>query len=146
MAMLDNTISLIVRTLNSWVEHSWGGSLVNDGPVTILKDEDSQPNPLCLKGKRMHGGPQMLQLSLDGTRLYVSSSLYSSWDRQFYPDMVEKGGYLVKLDVNVATGGITLDEDFLVEFDGEPDGPLLPHEMRYPGGDATSDIWLVDDC
>ena len=29
----------------------------------------------------------MLQLSLDGRRLYVTNSLYSTWDNQFYPDM-----------------------------------------------------------
>ena len=40
-----------------------------------------------VKGKAMPGGPQMLQLSLDGKRLYVSTSLYSKWDKQFYPDM-----------------------------------------------------------
>ncbi|XP_047739888.1 methanethiol oxidase [Hyalella azteca] len=32
------------------------------------------------------GAPQMLQLSLDGTRLYVSTSLYYAWDYQFYPE------------------------------------------------------------
>jgi len=30
----------------------------------------------------------MIQLSLDGRRLYVTTSLYSAWDRQFYPDLV----------------------------------------------------------
>jgi len=48
-----------------------------------------QPNPVFLKGQRLYGAPQMLQLSLDGKRLYVTSSLYSPWDRQFYPDVVE---------------------------------------------------------
>ena len=46
-----------------------------------------QPEPLYLNGKRMTGGPQMLQLSLDGKRLYVTTSLYSVWDKQFYPDL-----------------------------------------------------------
>jgi len=31
----------------------------------------------------------MIQLSLDGKRLYVSSSLYSGWDKQFYPDVIK---------------------------------------------------------
>jgi selenium-binding protein 1 len=38
-------------------------------------------------GRALDGGPQMLQLSLDGRRLYVTNSLYSSWDDQFYPDL-----------------------------------------------------------
>ena len=33
-----------------------------------------------------------LQLSLDGKRLYVTSSLFSPWDKQFYPDMCSKVG------------------------------------------------------
>ena len=33
----------------------------------------------------LNGGPQMLQNSLDGDRVYVSNSLYSTWDNQFYP-------------------------------------------------------------
>ena len=42
-----------------------------------------------MNGQRFYGGPQMLQLSLDGRRLYVTNSLFSPWDREFYPDMVE---------------------------------------------------------
>ena len=38
------------------------------------------------RGQDFVGGPQMLQLSLDGKRLYVTNSLYSSWDNQFYPE------------------------------------------------------------
>lgn len=87
----------------------------------------------------------MLQLSLDGKRLYVSSSLFSPWDKQFYPDMVAKGGTIVQLDVDIENGGMKLNENFLVDFGKEPNGPTLPHEMRYPGGDCTSDIWLADD-
>ena len=44
--------------------------------------------PAFPKGKRVAGGPQMIQLSLDGTRLYVTTSLYSAWDKQFYPDLI----------------------------------------------------------
>ncbi|MEO0800594.1 MAG: selenium-binding protein SBP56-related protein, partial [Pseudomonadota bacterium] len=31
---------------------------------------------------------------------------------------------------------------FGVDFGKEPHGPSRCHEMRYPGGDVTSDIWL----
>jgi selenium-binding protein 1 len=48
-----------------------------------------QPQPVFVKGQRLYGSPQMLQLSLDGKRLYVTSSLYSPWDKQFYPDIVK---------------------------------------------------------
>jgi selenium-binding protein 1 len=39
-------------------------------------------------GKKLTAGPQMLQLSLDGKRLYVTNSLFSAWDDQFYPGMI----------------------------------------------------------
>lgn len=35
-----------------------------------------------VKGQKLRGGPQMLQLSLDGKRLYVTNSLFSPWDKQ----------------------------------------------------------------
>ena len=38
-------------------------------------------------GGELSGGPNMLQLSFDGRRLYVTNSLYSTWDNQFYGDL-----------------------------------------------------------
>ncbi|XP_049956399.1 methanethiol oxidase-like [Schistocerca serialis cubense] len=124
-----------------------GGSIVKGGPVQVTEDSEltEQPDPLFVKGKRLYGSPQMLQLSLDGKRLYVTSSLHSAWDWQFYPDMVKHGSYMLKLHVNTEKGGLTLDKDFLVEFRDETGGPVSAHEIRYPGGDCTSDIWLVCD-
>jgi selenium-binding protein 1 len=87
------------------------------------------------------GGPQMLQLSLDGKRLYVTNSLYSSWDNQFYPDMATKGSTLLQVDCDTKSGGLKLNDNFLVDFGQEPHGPARAHEMRFPGGDCTSDIW-----
>jgi selenium-binding protein 1 len=84
----------------------------------------------------------MLQLSLDGKRLYVTNSLYSSWDNQFYPEMADTGSYLLKIDCDTENGGMALDESFYVDFGAEPEGPARAHEMRYPGGDVTSDIWV----
>ena len=47
----------------------------------------SQPDPVYVKGQRLRGGPQMIQLSLDGKRLYVTTSLFAKWDQQFYPEL-----------------------------------------------------------
>lgn len=49
---------------------------------------------------------------------------------------------LLQIDVNTEKGGLTLNQNFLVDFGDEPGGPVLAHEIRYPGGDCTSDIWL----
>lgn len=97
-----------------------------------------------VKGTVLNGGAQMLQLSLDGQRLYVTNSLYSAWDKQFYPKLYQSGAQLIKLDVDTKKGGLYLDSTFLVDFGKEPNGPALAHEMRYPGGDCTSDIWLAE--
>lgn len=93
-------------------------------------------------GHKLEGGPQMLQLSLDGKRLYVSNSLYSSWDNQFYPGIAEKGSYMLQIDCDTEHGGMKINETFYVDFGNEPAGPARAHEMRYPGGDVTSDIWV----
>lgn len=95
-----------------------------------------------IQGQRLVGGPNMLQLSLDGKRLYVTSSLLSSWDNQFYPDIAKQGSYLIKIDCDTEHGGLSMDPDFFVDFGKEPSGPARAHEMRYPGGDSTSDIWV----
>jgi 56kDa selenium binding protein (SBP56). len=36
---------------------------------------------------------------------------------------------------------MTLNERFHVDFGKEPDGPSRAHEIRFPNGDSTSDIW-----
>ena len=60
-------------------------------------------------GRELDGGPQMLQLSLDGRRLYVTNSLYSTWDNQFYPGL---RSWLLR--VNCAPdGGMELDPRLL---------------------------------
>ena len=80
------------------------------------------------------GGPQMVEVSRDGRRIYVSNSLYSTWDRQFYPAGLD--GWIAKLDVPDG-GGLELDPEFLtVDFDGR-----LPHQIRLEGGDASSDSY-----
>ncbi|XP_044131996.1 methanethiol oxidase [Bufo gargarizans] len=120
------------------------GSILRGGPVTVLDDQEltSQPEPVTVKGRRVPGGPQMIQLSLDGKRLYVTTSLYSAWDKQFYPDMIRDGSVMLQIDVDTDKGGLTLNPNFMVDYGTEPDGPVLAHEVRYPGGDCSSDIWV----
>ncbi|KAG7296202.1 hypothetical protein JYU34_021305 [Plutella xylostella] len=122
-----------------------GGQLVNDPDLELVHCDDlkERPKQVTINGTPLYGSPQMLQLSLDGKRLYVSCSLFSPWDKQLYPKMAKHGGWIAKLDVDIVNGGMKLDENFLVDFGKEPNGPVLAHEMRYPGGDCTSDIWLA---
>lgn len=85
------------------------------------------PHP---KAGPLNGGPQMVEVSRDGRRLYVTNSLYSSWDDQFYPGL---RGWLVKIDAD-PTGGLRLDPDFFVDF-----AQIRPHQVRLQGGDSSSD-------
>ena len=95
-----------------------------------------------VQGHLLAGGPQMLQLSLDGQRLYVTNSLFSTWDNQFYPDLSKTGSYLLQINCDTENGGMKINDNFYVDFGKEPAGPSRAHEMRYPGGDCTSDIWI----
>jgi selenium-binding protein 1 len=88
-------------------------------------------------GRDLSGGPNMLQLSLDGRRLYVTNSLLSTWDNQFYPGL---RSWLLKVDIG-EDGSMEVDRDFYVDFHERPDGPARAHEIRFPGGDSTSEIF-----
>jgi selenium-binding protein 1 len=90
------------------------------------------PHP-AKQGVPLNGGPQMVEISRDGRRIYVTNSLYSSWDEQFYPDGIR--GWMAKVDVG-ENGGIRLDQDFLLEFDG-----FRPHQVHLEGGDTSSDSY-----
>jgi selenium-binding protein 1 len=81
----------------------------------------------------LNGGPQMVEVSRDGRRVYVTNSLYASWDEQFYPEGIR--GWAVKLDAD-PNGGMTIDSDFFVDFGAE-----RPHQIRLQGGDASSDSY-----
>ncbi|NXM69208.1 SBP1 oxidase, partial [Serilophus lunatus] len=117
-----------------------GGSILRGGPVTVCRDEElkCQPEPLVVKCKRIYGGPSKMQLSLDGRRLYVTNSFYSTWDKQFYPTMVREGSVMLQIDVDTDKGGLCVNKNFLVDFGKEPNGPCLAHDIRFAGGDSTS--------
>jgi selenium-binding protein 1 len=83
------------------------------------------------KGRELNGGPQMVELSRDGRRVYLTNSLYAAWDEQFFPEGVR--GWMTKIDTN-PNGGMTIDKDFFVPFEGE-----RPHQVRLEGGDSSSD-------
>ncbi|HKT00824.1 MAG TPA: selenium-binding protein SBP56-related protein [Rugosimonospora sp.] len=82
------------------------------------------------------GGPQMVEVSRDGRRVYLTNSLYGAWDDQFYPDGV--GAWAVKLDAD-PDGGMTLDPRFFPH--GEHFRGRRVHQVRLQGGDASSDSY-----
>jgi selenium-binding protein 1 len=78
------------------------------------------------------GGPQMVEVSRDGRRVYFTNGLYRAWDSQFYPDGFH--GWMVKCDVG-PDGGLTLDPGFFLPMDA---GERM-HQVRLEGGDSSSD-------
>ncbi|URE21576.1 selenium-binding protein [Musa troglodytarum] len=111
----------------------WVGGLLQKGSDVVYVSEDGKESQFDvpeIKGNRLRGGPQMIQLSLDGKRLYVTNSLFSAWDNQFYgPDLTKKGSHMLQIDVNTEQGGLTVNPNFFVDFGVEPEGPALAHEM-----------------
>ena len=83
------------------------------------------------KGGELNGGPQMVELSRDGRRIYLTNSLYAAWDEQFYPAGLR--GWLTRIDCD-PRGGMKIDPNFFVGFVGE-----RPHQVRLEGGDSSSD-------
>jgi selenium-binding protein 1 len=81
------------------------------------------------------GGPQMVEVSRDGRRVYVTNSLYGAWDDQFYPHGV--GAWQAKLDATDA--GLTIDSRFFPN--GDDFRGLRVHQTRLQGGDASSDSY-----
>jgi selenium-binding protein 1 len=102
------------------------------GGIVRRAAHPSKPN------KPLNGGPQMVEISRDGKRIYFTNSLYSPWDDQFYPDGLNS--WMAKVDVD-PNGGMKLDEKFFVEFDG-----LRAHQVRLEGGDASSDSYCYSEA
>ncbi|MBP2328721.1 selenium-binding protein 1 [Kibdelosporangium banguiense] len=97
-------------------------------------------------GKRPHpaapdlplsGGPQMVEISRDAKRIYLTNSLYAAWDEVFYPEGV--GAWMVKLDADNADGGLSADHRFFLY--GDTFRGLRVHQTRLQGGDASSDSY-----
>ena len=76
------------------------------------------------------GGPQMVEISRDGRRVYVTNSLYAAWDEVFYPDGV--GAWMAKFDADVSAGGLVADPEFFPHGDDfpRPAGPPDPTPGR----------------
>jgi methanethiol oxidase len=102
------------------------------GSVRIGGIANRTPHPND-PSKPLNGGPQMVEISRDGRRVYFTNSLYRAWDDQFYPDKLKS--WMVKLDAD--GGSFSFDPKFFLEFPEE----LRAHQVRLEGGDASSDSY-----
>lgn len=110
---------------------------VQTGSVRLGGITDRVAHP-ATPSRPLAGGPQMVEVSRDGKRVYFTNSLYGAWDDQFYPDGV--GSWMAKVDTDPDAGvGLRLDERFFphgTDFRG-----LRVHQVRLQGGDASSDSY-----
>jgi selenium-binding protein 1 len=81
-------------------------------------------------GKAFGGGPQMIEVSRDGERVYFTNSLYSSWDTQFYPEGIPGVQAMCR-----SNGSFELDPAFYVDFGAN----YGAHQVRLQGGDCSTD-------
>src|SRR5205823_14330020 len=105
------------------------------GSVRLGGIVDRSPHPAAAD-MPLSGGPQMVEVSRDGRRVYFTNSLYGAWDDQFYPDGV--GAWMAKLDAD-PDGGLSIDERFFPH--GDEFRGLRVHQIRLQGGDASSDSY-----
>jgi methanethiol oxidase len=87
--------------------------------------------------QRLAGAPQMVEISRDGRRIYLTNSLYGAWDDQFYPEGV--GAWMARIDTDPTSGGLTIDPDFFPH--GDDFRGRRVHQVRLAGGDASSDSY-----
>jgi len=81
----------------------------------------------------LNGGPQMVEISRDGKRVYFTNSLYTAWDEQFYPEGIRT--WFVKADA-ASDGSLHFDPKFFVTSNEH-----RLHQVRLDGGDASSDSY-----
>ena len=112
---------------------------IETGSVRVGGIVGRRPHP-ARPDQPLSGGPQMVEVSRDGKRVYFTNSLYGAWDDQFYPGGV--GAWMAKLDVG-GGGGIAFDERFFLE--GEAFRGRRAHQVRLQGGDASSDSYCYSD-
>jgi len=103
----------------------------------------SGARPSCPAKRALNGGPQMVELSRDGRRVYFTNSLYASWTSSFIP-MAFAAGWSSWM---LAPGGIQLDPKLSLDF-----GELRGHQSGcreatpHPTSTATHDSkwpWVV---
>lgn len=104
----------------------FSGGVGNLGGITTIAPFTNvfNTNSISIKGIQYVGGPQMLRLSRDGQKLYVTNSLFSAWDDEFYPpgagSIKTNGGKMIKIKTGIYRGNKiappSLDTNFMIDF------------------------------
>ena len=79
----------------------------------------------------------MIQLSLDGRRIYVTNSFCSTWTTSSTRGL---RSCLMRV-TGSPEGGMEFDPEFVVDLHDRPDVPARAGEVRLEGGDCTTEIF-----
>ena len=87
------------------------------------------------RGTALNGGPQMVEISRDGRRVYFTNSLYGAIDPQFYPQRARR------LDGEARRPGRRRHRTSTRSSSSTGRKPHRPHQVRLEGGDCSSDSY-----
>ncbi len=93
------------------------------------------PHPKAGADQPLNGGPQMVEISRDGRRVYFTNGLYRAWDEQFYPDGIK--GWMVKCDADPRRR----TEARPRSSSSRQRRATASHQVRLQGGDSSSDTF-----
>ena len=94
-----------------------------------------------LGGKKL-GGSADVAVEPGRQKVVCDQFAVQSLGQSVLPGHGEKGSYMLQIECDNDKGGMKVNEKSIVDFGAEPNGPARAHEIRFPGGDCTSDIWV----
>jgi selenium-binding protein 1 len=102
----------------------------------VMQYDISDPFNPILTGQVTIPHAQMMRLSPDGKRLYVTNSLLSTWDDDPLTGQARNEDYgIFRVVINTKVGGMTLDNKFFVDLDNVQKkntvGAARPHQIFF---------------
>ena len=88
----------------------------------------------------LNGGPQMVEVSRDGRRVYVTNSLYGAVGRRSSTRTASTAGWSSSTPTRTAG---EVDPNVLRQ--ATTSGAMRPHQVRLEGGDASSDSYCYPE-
>jgi hypothetical protein len=116
------------------------GGVAGLGGVTTIAPFTNVFNPNAYEfatGRKWAGGPQMLRLDQSGENLYLTNSLFSSWDIEFFHtsgtgSIETNGGMLIKLKTGVKNGRISATQPMSIDRTFGTNGVISFTGLRHP--------------
>ena len=104
---------------------------------TVLQYDIRDPFNPILTGEITIPWAQMMRISPDNRRLYVTNSLLSTWDDTEFPAGVTRNTHygMWKVDIDHDNGGMAIDPNFFIDYDNVEKkntvGGARPHQVFF---------------